>query len=246
MLKVGVMGAKGRMGATVCEAVDAADDLELVAGVDAGDALDALAAADVVVEFTVPDAAMDNIAWCLDHGLDVVVGTTGFTDARLDQVREHAERAGRHVLVASNFSIGSILMMEFARQAAPYFESVEIIESHHPNKVDAPSGTATTTARAIAQARREAGLGATPDATASDPDGARGASIDGIHVHAVRQRGLFANQEVRFGNEGEQLVIAENGFARTAYMPGVLAAVRAVRTLPAFTFGIEGILGIGG
>jgi len=245
-MKVAVIGSRGRMGAEVCRAVEAAEDLELVAEVDAGDDRSGVEAADVVVEFTVPDAAMGNIAWCIDHGLDVVVGTTGFDDARIAQVGRWLEGHSSRVLIASNFSIGAILMMDFARQAAPHFESVEIIEAHHPNKVDAPSGTAATTARKIATARSEAGLGAVPDATETDPHGARGAQIDGIHVHAIRQRGLFANQEVRFGNSGEALTLTCNSFDRGSYMPGVLTAVRAIKGLTGLTLGIESLLGIGG
>lgn len=244
MIKVGVIGCRGRMGVEVCRAVEAAPDLDLVAAVDAGDDFAPLGAADVIVEFTVPRSTMANIQWCVEHGLDVVVGTTGFDEERLATVRGWLHGRGSRVLIASNFSIGSILMMRFAELAAPYFESVEIIESHHPDKVDAPSGTAATTARRIAAARAAAGVAASPDATETDPLGARGASIDGVHVHAVRQRGLFANQEVRLGNEGEQLVITENGFARSAYMPGVLAAVRGIGSLTGFTFGIEGLLGL--
>ncbi len=243
-MKVGVIGAKGRMGVEICKAVEAAPDMELVAAVDAGDDFTPLTGADAVVEFTVPKASMANIKWCVDHGLPVVVGTTGFDQPKLDEVRGWVEAAGGHAIIASNYSIGSLLMMRFAELAAPFFESVEIIELHHPNKVDAPSGTARTTAQKIAAARATAGLGPTPDATEDDPDGARGAKVDGIHVHSVRQRGLFANQEVRFGNEGEQLVIAENGFTRASYMPGVLAAVRAVRERPGLTLGIEGLLNL--
>jgi 4-hydroxy-tetrahydrodipicolinate reductase len=244
MIKVGVIGCRGRMGVEVVRAVEAAEDLALVAAVDAGDDYGPLTDADVVVEFTVPSATMANVRWCVDHGLDVVVGTTGFDSDRLATVQGWVADGRSRVLIASNFSIGSILMMRFAELAAPYFESVEIVELHHPDKVDAPSGTAATTARRIAAARAAAGVAPSPDATETDPLGARGATIEGVHVHSVRQRGLFANQEVRLGNEGEQLVITENGFARSAYMPGVLAAVRGIKDLPPFTFGIEGILGL--
>lgn len=244
MIKVGVIGCRGRMGVEVVRAVEAAEDLALVAAVDTGDDYGPLTDADVVVEFTVPSATMANVRWCVDHGLDVVVGTTGFDSDRLATVQGWVADGRSRVLIASNFSIGSILMMRFAELAAPYFESVEIVELHHPDKVDAPSGTAATTARRIAAARAAAGVAPSPDATETDPLGARGATIEGVHVHSVRQRGLFANQEVRLGNEGEQLVITENGFARSAYMPGVLAAVRGIKDLPPFTFGIEGILGL--
>lgn len=244
MLKVAVLGARGRMGQEVCRAVEDAEGLALLAALDVGDDLDAAADADVAVDFTVPDAVMGNLEWCAAHGVHAVVGTTGITAERLDRIRDLFSGAGANAVVASNYSIGSLLMMKFAEIAAPFFESVEIIELHHPNKVDAPSGTAVTTAGRIAAAREAAGLAATPDATELDPDGARGAKVDGISVHSIRQRGLFANQEVRFGNEGEQLVITENGFTRGAYMPGVLAAIRAVPTLPGVTVGIESLLGI--
>jgi len=245
-MNVAVIGSKGRMGVEVCRAVEDADGLDLVAAVDAGDDFSALERADVVVEFTVPDSVLGNIEWCVAHGLDVVVGTTGFDDAKLDRVRALLAGKNSRVLIASNYSIGAILMMEFARQAAPWFESVEIIELHHPNKVDAPSGTAATTARKIATARADAGLGPVPDATTSDPHGARGAEIDGVHVHAVRQRGLFANQQVLFGNPGEALTLTCNSFDRGSYMPGVLTAVRAIKDLPpGLTLGIESLLGLG-
>jgi 4-hydroxy-tetrahydrodipicolinate reductase len=233
------------MGAEVCRAVAAADDLELVAAVDAGDDRAAVESADVVVDFTVPDAVMDNIAWCVDRGINVVVGTTGFTEERLDQVRTLvAARPGVGVLVAANFSIGAVLMMHFAEQAARYFESAEIIELHHPNKVDAPSGTSQATARRIAAGRAAAGLGPVPDATTSGLPGARGAEVDGIHVHAVRLRGLIAHQEVLFGAEGETLTIRHDSLDRAGFMPGVLAAVRAVGGLPGLTVGIDALLGI--
>lgn len=244
MLKVVVFGAKGRMGVEVCRAVEAADDLELVAALDVGDDLDRAVGADVAVDFTVPDAVMGNVAWCARHGVHAVVGTTGITADRLDRIRELFADGAANAVVASNYSIGSLLMMKFAEIAAPFFESVEIIESHHPHKVDAPSGTATTTAQRIADARAAADCPPIPDATTQEEPGARGADVHGVRVHSVRQRGLFANQEVRFGNEGEQLVIAENGFTREAYMPGVLTAVRAVPTLPGVTVGIESLLGI--
>ncbi|WP_040157473.1 4-hydroxy-tetrahydrodipicolinate reductase [Nigerium massiliense] len=244
-MKVAVFGAKGRMGVTICQAVEAAEDLELVAAIDDGDDREPAAQADVAIDFTVPDAVMGNVAWCIEHGVHVVVGTTGIGEDEYAQVRGWLKGKDSNVIIASNYSVGSLLLMHFAEQAAPFFESVEVIELHHPNKVDAPSGTAKTTAGKIAAARKAAGLGPTPDATRIDPGHARGAEIDGIHVHAVRQRGLFANQEVRFGNEGEQLVLVENGFTRESYMPGVLTAVRAVPSQPGLTIGIERLLGIG-
>ena len=239
------MGAKGRMGQTVCEAVGAAADLELVAAVDAGEPREPLAAAQVVVDFTTPDAVMDNLAWCVGHGLNVVVGTTGFTNERFDEVRRLlAEHPGVGVLIAPNFSIGSVLMMRFSEIAARFFESAEIIELHHPDKVDAPSGTARTTAERIAAARAQAELGAVPDATATGLAGARGASVDGVHVHSVRLRGLVAHQEVLFGSQGETLTIRHDSLDRVSFMPGVLAAVRAVGSRPGLTVGIDELLGV--
>ena len=243
-MKVAVFGARGRMGSEVVRAVEAAEGLELVAAVDAGDDRDAVQAAEVVVDFTHPDVVLDNIAWCTRRGINVVVGTTGFTDERLEQVRELAEAGGAGVVVASNFSVGAVLMMHVAAQAARLFESVEVIELHHPNKVDAPSGTSATTVGKIAAARADAGLGPVPDATAQELSGARGAQLQGIHVHSVRLRGLIAHQEVLFGGEGETLTIRHDSLDRVSFMPGVIAAVRAVPALPGLTVGIESILGL--
>ena len=229
-IKVAVVGASGRMGAAVCEAVQAASDMELVACLDAGDTIcsENLSGADTVVEFTVPTACDANVHALLDAGVNVVVGTTGWTDNRLAAVHEHAQRVGKHVLIAPNFSISAVLLMQFAQKAARYFESVEVLELHHPNKVDAPSGTAVTTAHRIAAARAEAGVASSPDATEADPLGARGADVDGVRVHAVRLRGLNAHEEVLLGNPGEQLVLRQDSFDRVSFMPGVLLAVRAV------------------
>ena len=244
--KVAVLGARGRMGAEVCRAVEAAEDLELVAALDVGDPLDALVAAgaEVVVEFTTPGAVMDNLAFCVAHGLHVVVGTTGFDDARLDALRGLlGPRPSVGVLVAPNFGIGGVLMARFAAAAAPFFESVEIVELHHPDKVDAPSGTATSTAAGIAAARRAAGTPASPDATASGLPGARGADVEGVRVHSVRLRGLVAHQEVLLGGPGETLTIRHDSLDRVSFMPGVLLAVRNVRATPGLTVGIDGLLG---
>jgi 4-hydroxy-tetrahydrodipicolinate reductase len=233
------------MGAEVCRAVGAAADLELVAGVDVGDDRSALNGSRVVVDFTHPDAVMDNIAWAVDSGVHLVVGTTGFTPERIAEV-EHllALRPEVGIVIASNFSIGAILMMHFAEQAARFYESVEIVELHHPNKADAPSGTAQTTAGRIAAARETAGLGAVPDATKHELPGARGAEVDDIRVHSVRLRGLIAHQEVLFGSEGETLTIRHDSLDRVSFMPGVLTAVRAVPTLPGLTLGIESLIGL--
>lgn len=246
MIKVAVFGSKGRMGQYVMAAVTAAQDMDLVAAVDAGEDRSAVARADVVVDFTTPDAVMDNITWCVEHGIDMVVGTTGFTDERLAIVRQQVDaHPGVNVLIASNFSIAAVLMMHFAAKAAPFFESVEVIELHHPRKVDAPSGTAATTAGRIAAARAAAGSAEMPDATATQLDGARGAVVDGVHVHSVRLQGLFAHQEVVLGNPGEMLTIRDDSFDRISYMPGILTAVRAVGSRPGLTIGIDDLLGVG-
>ncbi|HSU34842.1 MAG TPA: 4-hydroxy-tetrahydrodipicolinate reductase [Propionibacteriaceae bacterium] len=245
-MNVAVFGSRGRMGAEVCRAVEAADGLELVAAVDAGDDRTPVEAAEVVVDFTHPEAVMDNLGWCIDRGIHAVVGTTGFTDDRLDSLRNQlADHPGVGVLVAANFSIGAVLMMHFAAQAAAFYESVEIIELHHPNKVDAPSGTAAATARRIAAARTAAELPSPPDATVQALPGARGADVEGIRVHGVRLRGLIAHQEVLFGAEGETLTIRHDSLDRASFMPGVIAAVRAVGSRPGLTVGIESVLGIG-
>jgi 4-hydroxy-tetrahydrodipicolinate reductase len=244
MLGVAVFGARGKMGAQVCRAVEGAD-LELVAAVDAGDDRTAAEAADVVVDFTHPDVVLDNLAWCVEHGVHAVVGTTGFDDDRLERVRAMlAERPEVGILVAANFSIGAVLMMRFAEQAAAYYESVEIVELHHPGKADAPSGTATTTARRVAAARAAAQLPAPPDATVQEVPGARGADVDGIRVHGVRLRGLVAHQEVLLGSEGETLTLRHDSLDRVSFMPGVLAGVRAVGRRPGLTVGIEPVLGL--
>jgi 4-hydroxy-tetrahydrodipicolinate reductase len=245
MTKVAVFGARGKMGAEVCRAVEAAADLELVAAVDADEDRSAAEAADVVVDFTHPDAVMDNLAWCVEHGVHAVVGTTGFDDERLDRLRGLlAGRPEVGVLVAANFSIGAVLMMRFAEQAAAFYESVEIVELHHPGKADAPSGTATATARRVAAARAAAGLPAPPDATVQELPGARGADVDGIRVHGIRLRGLVAHQEVLLGAEGETLTLRHDSLDRVSFMPGVLAGVRAVGGRPGLTVGIESVLGL--
>ena len=246
MIKVGVLGARGRMGATVCETIADAPDTELAAQVDQGDSLEALLGSDVVVDFTHVAAVMDNLRWCVEHGLNVVVGTSGFGDERLAQVRTWLESAPSvRVLVAPNFSVGAVLMMRFAAQAARFFESVEIIELHHANKMDAPSGTALRTASMIAEARDKAGLGAPPDATKQELAGARGATVDDVHVHSVRLSGLIAHQEVLLGGHGETLTIRHDSLDRASFMPGVLLAVRGIENLPTgLTVGIEPLLGL--
>ena len=245
--KVGVLGARGKVGTAICEAVRDAEDLELVAEVDQGDPLDALvdSGAEVVVDFTHPDVVMDNLEYCVANGIHAVVGTTGFTEDRFATLRGWLEDSpGTGVLVAPNFAIGAILMMRFAVQAAKYFPSAEIVELHHPNKADAPSGTAHRTAAMMAAARREAGLGPSPDATSTELDGARGADVDGVPVHAVRLAGLVAHQEVLMGAEGETLTLRHDSYDRASFMPGVLLAVREIGRRPGLTVGIEGLLGL--
>jgi 4-hydroxy-tetrahydrodipicolinate reductase len=235
------------MGSEVVRAVEAAPDLECVAALDAGDDLQALvdAKVDAVVEFTHPGAVMGNLAFCIEHGIPAVVGTTGFDDERLATLRSQlAASPNSSVLVAANFGIGAVLMMKFAALAAPHFESVEIVELHHPDKVDAPSGTARTTAELIGRARSEAGTPAAPDATTTALDGARGAEVAGVPVHAVRLRGLVAHQEVLFGGEGETFTIRHDSLDRTSFMPGVLLAVRHVAERPGLTVGIDHLLGL--
>jgi 4-hydroxy-tetrahydrodipicolinate reductase len=234
------------MGGEVCRAVAGADDLDLVAAVDAGDDREPLRQASVVVDFTTPDAVLDNLRWCIDAGLHAVVGTTGFNEAKLDTLRDWLAGApGVGVLVAPNFGIGAVLLMRFAAAAARWFDSVEIVELHHPNKADAPSGTARRTAEMVAEARREAGLPpGGPDATTSALDGARGASVAGVPVHAVRLAGLVAHQEVLLGGTGETLTLRHDSLDRVSFMPGVLQAVRRIGSRPGLTVGLENLLGL--
>ena len=244
-IRVGVLGARGRVGTEVCKAVDAADDMELVAMVDAGDWMFnvADAGAEVVVDFTHPDVVMDNVRFCVDQGIHAVVGTTGFTEARLAQVREWlAPKPGLGVLIAPNFAIGAILCMRFAAMAARFYESVEIIELHHAGKADAPSGTAARTAALIAAAREQVRMAPPPDATSSGLPGARGADVGGIRVHSVRLTGLVAHQEVLLGTAGETLTIRHDTLDRSSFMPGVLLGVRAVLQHPGLTVGLEPLL----
>ena len=250
-LAVSVIGASGRMGSRVCAAVGAAADLRLVGTYDLDDDLGDLGGADVVVEFSVPDASPGNVAHCVAQGVHCVVGTTGWDDDRLAAVEAEIAAAppsrqgtGVGVLIAPNFAIGAILMMGFAAQAARFYESVEVIELHHPDKVDAPSGTAARTARLLSAARDSAGLGPVPDATRSDELGSRGGRVEGIPVHSVRLRGLVAHQEVLLGNAGEQLTIRHDSFDRDSFMPGVLEGVRRVADHPGLTVGLEHYLGL--
>ncbi|MGB8650742.1 MAG: 4-hydroxy-tetrahydrodipicolinate reductase [Mycobacteriales bacterium] len=238
-MRVAVLGAKGRMGSEVVRAVGAAPDLELGPTYDAGDALD-LTGVDVAVDFTHPAAVMANLKACIDAGVHAVVGTTGFDEGRLAQLRGWLEGTSVGVLVAPNFGIAAVLMMRFAAQAARYFDSVEIVELHHPGKADAPSGTARRTAELIGAAR--AGMRPMPDATTESLEGARGSVVEGVHVHAVRMAGMVAHQEVILGGEGETLTLRHDSYDRASFMPGVLLGVRQVASRPGLTVGLDALL----
>ena len=242
MIKVGVLGARGRMGSEVVKAVTEAADCELVAALDQGDSLDVLvtAGAEVVVDFTTPDVVMDNLEFLVKNNIRAVVGTTGFSDDRIAQLNTWlAANPKAGILIAPNFAIGAVLMMEFAEKAAKYFESAEIIELHHPNKVDAPSGTAARTAALISDARKNANLASMPDATSTSLEGARGANVGDVPVHSIRLRGLIAHQEVLFGGLGETLTIRHDSLDRAGFMPGVLLGVRQISSHPGLTVGLE-------
>ncbi len=242
-IRVAVIGARGRMGQAVCAAVEAAPDLELGPRIDLGDDVAAVAEADVAVVFSVPDVAVEHVLTCVRQGVHAVVGTTGWTAQRLDEVRAALTRApGVGVLVAPNFALGAVLLMRFAVLAAPHYESVEIVELHHPDKVDAPSGTARHTAELVAAARQEAGCPPVPDATTTSLEGARGADVDGVRVHSVRLRGLVAHEEVLLGGPGEQLTLRHDSFDRASFMPGVLLGVRRIAGRPGLTVGLEHLL----
>jgi len=243
-IRVGVLGASGRMGAAVCQAITASADCELVAALDLADDLAQLVnnKAQVVVDFTTPDAVMGNLDFLAKNNIHAVVGTTGFDVARLEKVNELFKQGKANVIIAPNFGLAAVLMMQFAQLAAPYFESAEIIELHHPRKADAPSGTAKRTAELIAQART--GLPPMPDASTEVVSGARGASISGIPVHSIRLQGVVAHQEVLFGGSGESLSIRHDSYDRESFMPGVLLAIRKVGKIPGLTFGLEGLLGL--
>ncbi len=244
-LKVGVLGARGKVGREVCAAVDGDPAMELVAEIDVDDDLSALrsAGAEAVVDFTHPDVVMGNLEFCIGQGIHAVVGTTGFDDARLDQLRAWlADSPATGVLVAPNFSIGAVLMMRFAAEAAAFYESVEVVEMHHPDKADAPSGTARRTAELIAAARRKAGSAPMPDATSTGLDGARGANVEGVPVHGLRIRGMVAHQEVILGGTGETLTIRHDSMDRVSFTPGVLLGLRRIVDVPGLTVGLEAFL----
>lgn len=245
MIKVGVLGARGRTGAEVVKAVTAALDLELVAALDFGDSLETIKShgAQVVVDFTTPDSVMTNLEFLANNGIHAVVGTSGFDSARIATLEKLiAANPSVGILIAPNFAIGAVLMMEFAAKAARYFESAEIIELHHPNKVDAPSGTASRTAELMSKARKDAGLAAMPDATTTSLDGARGAKVGDIPVHSIRLRGLVAHQEVLLGGLGETLTIRHDSLDRAGFMPGVLLGIRNIVSKPGLTFGLENFM----
>ena len=241
MTRVAVLGSQGRMGSEVVRAVQAADDLDLGPAYDVGEAVD-LAGVDVAVDFTHPASVMANLRTCIDAGVHVVVGTTGFDEQRLATVRHWLDGTPVGVLVAPNFGVAAVLMMQFAAQAARFFESVEIVELHHPGKADAPSGTARRTAELVAQAR--SGMPAMPDATTQALAGARGADVDGVRVHAVRLAGLVAHQEVLLGGHGETLTLRHDSYDRSSFMPGVLLGIRQIAARPGLTVGLEALLGL--
>jgi 4-hydroxy-tetrahydrodipicolinate reductase len=253
-VKVAVFGAAGRMGRQVCDAVQEAEGLEVVARIDVGQdpKLAVEAGAEVAVDFTNPEATLGNIEFCVANGINVVVGTSGFGPDKVAGVEElladpgapKTGGVGVGILIAPNFSLGAVLMMKFAAQASAFFESVEIVELHHPNKLDAPSGTALRTAQLIAEARRAAGIGPSPDATAEDGDHHRGGKVDDVTIHSVRLRGLIAHQEVLLGGVGETLTIRHDSLDRASFMPGVLLGVREVAKHPGLTVGLEHYLGL--
>ncbi|GAA3643038.1 dihydrodipicolinate reductase [Lentzea atacamensis] len=240
MIRVGVLGARGRMGSEVVRAVEAAKDMEVVAALDADDPLSGLvdARVEVVVDFTHPDVVMDNLSFCIENGIHCVVGTSGFDQSRLDAVAALlADKPSVGVLIAPNFGIGAVLLMRFSEIAARYYESAEIIELHHPRKADAPSGTAAHTARLIAAAR--SGMDPMPDATTQEEPGARGAVVDGVRVHSLRISGMIAHQEVVFGGESETLTLRQDSLHRTSFMPGVVLGVREIVSRPGLAVGLD-------
>jgi 4-hydroxy-tetrahydrodipicolinate reductase len=244
-IKVGVLGARGRMGSETVKAIYAADDLQLVAQLDLGDSLDALVknGVEVIVDFTHPDSVMKNLEFAINNGINVVVGTTGFDDAKLQKIKNWLDsNPNVGAVIAPNFGLGAVLMMQFAAKAARYFESVEIVELHHPEKADAPSGTAARTAELISEQRKAAKRPAMPDKTSTSLPGARGAKVGDVPIHSVRLRGLVAHQEVLLGDQGETLSIRHDSIDRSGFMPGVILAVREVGKRPGLTFGLEHLM----
>lgn len=247
-IKVAVLGRNGRMGSEAVKAITDAPDTELVAALGRGDDLQEIvkSGAQVVVDLTVPSATRENVRFAVEHGIHAVVGTTGWDDAALAELESWlADSPDTGVLIAPNFAVGAVLAMKFSEMAAAFFESVEIVELHHPQKLDAPSGTAARTAALVAAARERAGVAPSPDATESDPHGARGADLEGVHVHSVRLRGLVAHQETLLGNTGEQLTVRHDSFDRVSFMTGVLLGVRSVAKHPGLTHGLDGYMDLG-
>ena len=246
MIRVGVVGSRGRMGFTVCQAVNGAADLDLATQIDQNDSLDLLVdhKADVMIDFTAPEVVMGHIEFALANNIHCVIGTTGWTPERLQQVSDLQKKSQANVLIAPNFGLAAVLMMQFAAKAAPYFDSVEIVELHHPRKADAPSGTARRTAELINDARKASNAEPMPDATRDELDGARGALIGDVHVHAVRLQGLVAHQEVILGGPGESLTIRHDSYDRESFMPGVILAVRNIASHPGLVYGLEDYLGL--
>jgi 4-hydroxy-tetrahydrodipicolinate reductase len=241
-MKVAVLGAKGRMGAETVAAIESASDLTLSSALDLGDSLDQLikTGTEVVIDFTHPDSVMKNLEFAINNGIHVVVGTTGFDDKKLSELKNLLSKNPKvGALIAPNFGLGAVLMMQFSKKAAQYFESVEIIELHHANKVDAPSGTAIRTAELITDARKQSKKGAMPDASKTIIPGARGAKVGDVPIHSVRSHGYVAHQEVIFGDAGETLSIRHDSINRAGFMPGVLIGVRNVAKHPGLTVGLE-------
>lgn len=267
MLRVGVLGAAGRMGRTVCSAVDGDPELQLVAAVDTASAAGADTSSnsgvgieiqadiscfadadvDVAVDFTTRDAAIGHLRWLAEHGIHAVVGTTGFSDADMDEIKglfggEPRSSKASNCIVAPNFAISAVLMMRFAELAAPHFPSAEIIEFHHDKKIDAPSGTALATMRRMEAASQSWNADPTQSVALA---GVRGGSGEhGVKVHAVRAEGLVAHQEVLFGGPGQSLTIRQDSYDRVSFMPGVLMAVKAVSERPGLTVGLDSLLGV--
>lgn len=241
-MKVAVLGAKGRMGTEAVAAINAASDLTLSTALDLGDSLEQLTktGTEVVVDFTTPDSVMKNLEFSITNNIHVVVGTTGFDEVRLNKLRDLLNKHPKvGALIAPNFGLGAVLMMQFSKTAAKYFESVEIVEMHHAHKVDAPSGTAIRTAELISTARKENNKEPMPDATKSSLAGARGAIVGDVPVHSIRAHGYVAHQEVVFSDLGETLTIRHDSINRSGFMPGVLIGVRNVAKYPGLTVGLE-------
>lgn len=243
MIRVGVFGAKGRMGSEVCRAVDDDGELELVAIVELDDSPQALldAGAEVAVDFTTPDAVKDNIRFCLDNGIHSVVGTTGLSDSDRTEIAGWAANSTANVFIAPNFAIGAVLMMDFAARAAAHFDRAEIVERHHERKLDAPSGTALRTAELMNDARGSTPW-RTPEKETEILQGSRGGDVDGIHIHSLRVPGSVAHQEVVLGTAGETLTIRHDSLDRASFMPGVILAIKKVQSLDGLTVGLEKLI----